>query len=69
MTKQSGGATGNQGGASKADARDTAAEFPIDGSVARKGEEPSPGKRVRGETTSAEPGSAVDFDLAHDRAS
>ena len=69
MTKNSGGATINQGGASKPAADEAAAEFDIAGNVAEKGEEPSPGKRERGETTSADTGSPIDLDLAHDRAS
>jgi hypothetical protein len=69
MTKHSGGATINQGGSPKPDAADHAAEFDVTGNVAQKGEEPSPGKRGRGETTSADTGSPVDLDSAHDRAS
>lgn len=69
MTKNSGGPTANEGGASKPTQDEAAAEFDIAGNVAEKGEEPSPGKRERGETTSADSGSPVDLDLAHDRAS
>jgi hypothetical protein len=69
MTKHSGGATINQGGAPKPTADEARAEFAIAGNVAKKGEEPSPGKRERGETTSADAGSPVDLDSAHDRAS
>jgi hypothetical protein len=69
MTKNSGGATINQGGASKPTTDEAAAEFDITGNVAEKGEEPSPGKRARGETTSADTGSPIDLDSAHDRAS
>jgi hypothetical protein len=68
MTKHSGGPTVNQGGAPDPDkARDDG--FDIAGNLAEKGEEPSPAKRERGETTSADLGSPVDLDLAHDRAS
>lgn len=69
MSSDSGGATINQGGASKPEAEKEAAEFDIGGNVAEKGEEPSPAKRERGETTSADTGSPIDLDLAHDRAS
>jgi hypothetical protein len=69
MTKHSGGPTINRGGASKPTQDEAAAEFDIAGNVAEKGEEPSPGKRERGETTSADTGSPVDMDSAHDRAS
>ena len=69
MTKNSGGATINQGGSSKPDADEAAAEFDIAGNVAEKGEQPSPGKRERGETTSADTGSPIDLDSAHERAS
>jgi hypothetical protein len=69
MTKHSGGATINQGGASRPTADEAAAEFDITGNVAEKGEKPSPGKRDRGETTSEESGGAIDADTAHDRAS
>jgi hypothetical protein len=69
MTKHSGGATVNQGGASKPNADEASAEFDITGNVTEKGEKPSPGKRGRGETTSADTGSPVDLDGAHDRAS
>jgi len=69
MTKNSGGATINQGGASKPTKDERSAEFEIAGNAGLKGEKPSPGDRDRGETSSAEPASAVDFDTAHDRAS
>jgi hypothetical protein len=69
MTKHSGGATINQGGASKPTRDEREAEFDITGNVAEKGESPSPGGRERGETTSAESGGAVDLDPAHERAS
>lgn len=70
MTKNSGGATINQGGASKPTQEERAAEFDdIAGNVAEKGEKPSPSSRERGETNSAEPGGAIDLDTARDRAS
>jgi hypothetical protein len=69
MTKNSGGATVNQGGASKPTQDEAAREFDIAGNAAEKGEEPSPGKRDRGETSSTDPGAPVDLDSAHDRAS
>jgi hypothetical protein len=69
MTKNTGGGTVNQRGAFKPNADKASAEFDITGNVAEKGEEPSPGKRERGETTSADTGSPIDLDLAHDRAS
>jgi hypothetical protein len=69
MTKHSGRPTVNSGGASKPTRDEAAAEFEIGGNVAGKGEEPSPGKRERGEKTSADTGSPVDLDSAHDRAS
>ena len=68
MTKHSGGATINQGGAPEPD-EERPGEFDIAGNLAEKGEEPSPGKQERGETTSADTGSPVDLDSAHDRAS
>jgi hypothetical protein len=74
MTKHKGGATINRGGASKPTKEERDAEFDVTGNVAEKGENPSPGDRERGETTSAERGSAesggaADFDAAHERAS
>jgi len=68
MTKHSGGPTINQGGAPDPD-KEWPGEFDIGGNVAEKGEEPSPAKRARGETTSADTAIPVDLDLAHDRAS
>jgi hypothetical protein len=68
MTKHSGGGTINQGAAPEPD-EERDGEFDIAGNVAEKGEEPSPGKRARGETTSADAGSPIDLDSAHDRAS
>jgi hypothetical protein len=71
MTRHSGGQTINQGGAPDPD-KERPGEFDIfdiAGNVAEKGGEPSPAKRARGETSGAEPASAVDLDLAHDRAS
>ena len=70
MTKNSGGETINQGGAPKPTQDERDSEFDdITGNVAERGEEPSPGKRERGETTSADTGGAIDADSAHDRAS
>jgi hypothetical protein len=70
MTKHSGGATINQGGASKPTQDERDREFEgITGNVAEKGEKPSPGSRDRGETNSAESGGAIDADSARDRAS
>jgi hypothetical protein len=68
MTKNSGGPTINQGGASKPTADEAAREFDITGNVAEKGEKPSPGNRARGETSSAEDAAPVDVEV-HDRAS
>jgi hypothetical protein len=70
MTKNSGGATINQGGASKPTAEERDREFDgITGNVAERGEKPSPGDRARGETNTAESGGAIDLDTARDRAS
>ncbi len=70
MTKHSGGATINQGGASKPTQEERDREFDgITGNVAEKGEKPSPGNRDRGETSSAETDGAIDLDTVHDRAS
>ena len=44
-------------------------EYDVTGSVAEKGEEPSPRKRERGEGASADTGGALDAGTAHDRAS
>jgi hypothetical protein len=68
MTKNSGGPTINTGGASRPRAEDRNAEFDVAGNAKRKGEDPSPGDRERGETSSADPG-CIDMDAAHDRAS
>lgn len=70
MTKHGGGATINQGGASKSPQAERDAEFAgIAGNAAEKGEKPSPGDRDRGETSSAEDAAPIDLDTAHDRAS
>ncbi len=71
MTKDSGGATINQGGASKPSSEESDRELAgIAGNAAEKGEKPSPADRERGETSSAEGGSSsIDIDSAHDRAS
>ncbi len=68
MTKNSGGPTINQGGASKPTADEAAREFDITGDVAEKGEKPSPGNRARGEISGAEDAAPVDVEV-HDRAS
>jgi hypothetical protein len=70
MTKNSGGATINQGSASRPTREERDAEFAgIAGNAAEKGEKPSPGERDRGETSSADDSSPIDLDTAHDRAS
>ncbi|HEY0413408.1 MAG TPA: hypothetical protein VGD66_09715 [Allosphingosinicella sp.] len=69
MTKHSGGAIINQGGASQPTQEERDREFDITGNVAEKGEKPSPADRDRGETTDAESGGALDMDTAHERAS
>jgi hypothetical protein len=69
MTKHSGGATINQGGASKPTQDEAAREFDITGNAELKGEKASPGNRDRGETSTADPATAIDRDAAHDRAS
>ena len=70
MTKNSGGGTPNAGPASKPTQDERDAEFDdITGNVARRGENPSPGKQQRGETTSQDVGGAIDVDAAHDRSS
>jgi hypothetical protein len=70
MTKHSGGATINQGGASKPTEDERDREFEgIAGNAREKGEKPSPGDRDRGETSTADDPSAIDLDTARDRAS
>ena len=69
MSKNSGGPTINQGGASKRTADEAAAEFDVTGNVAEKGQKPSPGDRDRGETSDAEGAAPVDLEDVHDRAS
>jgi hypothetical protein len=70
MTKHSGGATINQGGASSPTQEERDREFAgITGNVEEKGETPSPAARERGETSSADDPGPVDLDTAHDRAS
>jgi hypothetical protein len=70
MTKNSGGATINQGGASKPTRDERDREYDdIVGNVAERGEKPSPSGRERGETSSADSETALDADTAHDRAS
>ncbi|MEA3034098.1 MAG: hypothetical protein QOJ94_2537 [Sphingomonadales bacterium] len=69
MTKHKGGPTINTGGASRPKAEERDAEFDIAGNAKLKGEDPSPGGRDRGETSSADEGACLDMDAAHDRAS
>jgi hypothetical protein len=70
MTRNSGGPTVNQGGASKPTRDERDREFAgIAGNAEEKGEKPSPGDRDRGETSSADDPAPVDLDTAHDRAS
>ena len=70
MSSNGGSETINQGGAPEPTQGERDAEFDdIAGNAAERGEEPSPGKRERGETTSADTGGAIDADSAHDRAS
>jgi hypothetical protein len=66
MTKHSGGPTINRGPAPRPE-RDEIGE--VAGNAARKGEDPSPGGRDRGETSSADDPAPVDLGTAHDRAS
>ena len=62
--------TVNTGGAAEPTQDERDAELDgITGNVAEKGEKPSPGRRERGESTSADTGGAIDADTAHDRAS
>jgi hypothetical protein len=68
MSKRSGRPTINQGGASKPNADETAAEFDVTGNVAEKGQKASPSDRDRGETSDADAAAAVDVE-AHQRAS
>ena len=68
MTRHSGGPTINQGGASKPNADEAAAEFDVTGNVAEKGQKPSPSDRDRGETSDAEAAAPVDAEV-HERAS
>ena len=70
MTKESGGPTINQGGASTPTREERDREFAgIAGNVREKGEDPSPDDRDRGETASTEGEAPIDLDSAHDRAS
>jgi hypothetical protein len=68
MTKHSGGPTINQGGASKPNADEAAAEYDITGNVAEKGQKASPADRDRGETSDADNAAPVDLET-HERAS
>ena len=69
MDDRKGSETINQGGAPDTSGDERDAEHDPTGNVAEKGEQPSPAKRERGETTGADTGSAIDVDSAHDRAS
>jgi hypothetical protein len=70
MTRNSGGPTINQGGASEPDREERDREFAdIAGNAGEKGEKPSPGDRDRGETSTADRQAPIDLDSAHDRAS
>ena len=69
MDESKGSETINQGGAPNTPQDERDAEYDVTGNVAGKGEQPSPAKRERGETTSADTGGAIDVDSAHDRAS
>jgi hypothetical protein len=68
MTKHSGGATVNQGGAPEPD-KERDGEFDIAGNAAKKGEKPSPARRDRGEATAGDAAAPIDLDSAHERAS
>ena len=59
----------NTGGAGEPTQDERDREYDIAGNVAEKGEEPSPGKRERGESTSADSAAPIDAGTAHDRAS
>ncbi|HEX5182056.1 MAG TPA: hypothetical protein VFW19_02775 [Allosphingosinicella sp.] len=69
MTRDKGGPTVNRGGAGKPTADEEAAAFDIGGNVAKKGQEPSPSGRERGETSDADAAAPLDLEDAHDRAS
>ncbi len=70
MTRNSGGPTIDQGGASQPGKEERDREFAgITGNSEEKGEKPSPGDRERGETSSADGQAPIDLDSAHDRAS
>jgi hypothetical protein len=71
MTKNSGGPTINQGGASTPTQEERDRAFAgITGNAEEKGEKPSPDDRERGETSSADDGQPpIDLESAHDRAS
>jgi hypothetical protein len=70
MTKHSGGATINRGGASGPTRKERDRGFAgITGNAEEKGEKPSPGNRDRGETSSADEPAPVDLETARDRAS
>ena len=65
MSRPGGDDTINQGPAGKGPDRD---DIEATGNARRKGEDPSPDDRDRGETSSADTPSAIDFEAAHDRA-
>ena len=69
MTRNKGGPTINQGGASAPTKEERDREFAgITGNAREQGEKPSPDDRERGETASADRG-AIDVDSVRDRAS
>jgi hypothetical protein len=65
MAKDKGKDTANAGPAPDRERPEDRAEFDVTGNVIRKGEDPSPDDRERGETSSAD---APDAEAAHDRA-
>lgn len=70
MTRNSGGETINQGGASSPTREERDSESAgIAGNAPEKGEKPSPAGRDRGETSTADHPSPIDLDPVHDRAS
>ncbi len=68
MTKNSGGATINQGSHTKPTQEESAAKFDITGNVVTKGQKPSPGNRDRGEASDADPARGIDINTAESRA-
>jgi hypothetical protein len=57
-----GSETVNSGGAPEPTEEERAAEYEIAGNVGRKGEDPSPDDRARGETSDKERAAPVDID-------